>query len=146
MRHTVRRTLTVIFASLLLCVSSGTVASVAANPKASDTGADAAELPKHFLTGYWHNFVNDAGAVRLGEVSEEYDLVAVAFGEATTTPGEITFGVDSGLSDALGGYTDDDLKADVEALHQQGKQVVLSVGGERGQVNVGDAEIGRAHV
>ena len=135
----VRRTLVKIFAGLLLCATGGAVMPSAVAAGSPPGARGAADLPTHFLTGYWHNFVNDAGAVRLGDVSEEYDLIAVAFGEATGTPGEIAFGVDPGLSDALGGYTDDDLKADVEALHQEGKQVILSVGGERGQVNVGDA-------
>ncbi|MGH3357666.1 MAG: chitinase [Nocardioidaceae bacterium] len=137
-------------AALLLCVVGGLATPTAASTKASvgqprehaaaahQGERVAADLPKHFLTGYWHNFVNQAGAVRLGDVPAEYDLIAVAFGEATSTPGEITFGVDPALSDALGGYTDENLKADIEALHQRGKQVILSVGGELGQVNVGD--------
>ncbi|HLR83433.1 MAG TPA: chitinase [Nocardioidaceae bacterium] len=138
--HTlVRRTLTAILASLLSCALLTATASTGAATGTYDDSASSAPLPKHFLTGYWHNFVNDAGAMRLSDVPDEYDLVAVAFGEATTTPGEIGFAVDPGLSDALGGYTDADLKADVEALHERGKKVVLSVGGERGQVQVGDA-------
>ncbi|MEU4515278.1 cellulose binding domain-containing protein [Nonomuraea wenchangensis] len=96
-------------------------------------------LPKHFLTGYWHNFVNAATELRLSAVPAEYDLVAVAFGEATTTPGQVAFAVDAGLSAALGGYTDAQFRADVQALHQRGKKVILSVGGEAGRVQVADA-------
>lgn len=139
MSDPLRRTLTAILASVLLCATITAGASTSATTRASDDNASAAQLPKHFLTGYWHNFVNQAGAVRLADIPDEYDLIAVAFGEATTTPGEISFGVDPDLSAALGGYTDADLKSDVEALHQRGKQVILSVGGERGQVQVGDA-------
>ncbi|UYM05170.1 chitinase [Solicola gregarius] len=133
-----RRLLAAILALLLLCAAGGLAAGAAAAPRADRTDRAAAELPKHFLTGYWHNFVNQAGAVRLGDVPDEYDVVAVAFGEATTTPGEVTFGVDPDLSSALGGYTDEDLKSDVDALQQRGKRVILSVGGELGQVQVGD--------
>jgi chitinase len=100
--------------------------------------ASAAELPRHFLTGYWHNFVNPAAELRLSDVPAEYDLVAVAFAEATSTPGAVTFGVDAGLSAALGGYGDDQFKADVAALHARGTEVILSVGGEAGRVSVGD--------
>jgi chitinase len=97
------------------------------------------DLPKHFLTGYWHNFVNPAVELRLSAVPDEYDLIAVAFGEATASPGEVTFAVDGELATALGGYTDAQFKADVQALKQRGKKVILSVGGEAGRVQVADA-------
>ena len=96
----------------------------------------------HFLTGYWHNFVNPATELRLSAVPDEYDLVAVAFAEATATPGAVTFGVDPGLSTALGGYTNDQFKADVATLKSRGKKVILSVGGEAGRVSVGDVDVG----
>ena len=96
-------------------------------------------LPAHFLTGYWHNFDNPANEIRLRDVPSTYDLVAVAFAEATGTPGAVTFGIDPGLSAALGGYTDADFKADVATLHSRGKKVILSIGGERGTVSVNDA-------
>jgi chitinase len=72
-------------------------------------------------------------------VPGEYDLVAVAFGEATARAGEVVFGVDPGLSASLGGYTDAQFKADVAALHAAGKKVILSVGGERGAIQVSSA-------
>jgi chitinase len=96
-------------------------------------------LPKHFLTGYWHNFDNPATELKLAAVPRNYDLVAVAFAEATGTPGAVSFGVDPGLSAAVGGYTDDQFKADVATLHARGQKVVVSVGGERGAISVGDA-------
>ncbi|HEY0701114.1 MAG TPA: cellulose binding domain-containing protein [Micromonospora sp.] len=96
-------------------------------------------LPAHFLTGYWHNFDNPAVELRLRDVPAEYDLVAVAFGEATSVPGAVTFAVDPGRSTALGGYTDADFTADVATLHGRGKKVILSVGGETGRVAVNDA-------
>ncbi|GAB3456425.1 chitinase [Actinophytocola sediminis] len=106
---------------------------------ATTAGCPQADLPRHFLTGYWHNFVNPATELRLSDVPGEYDLIAVAFAEATSTPGQVTFGVDSGLSSALGGYTDAQFKADVAALRSQGKKVILSVGGETGRVAVSDS-------
>ncbi|WP_433649228.1 chitinase [Micromonospora zamorensis] len=97
------------------------------------------DLPKHLLTGYWHNFDNPAVELRLRDVPNEYDLVAVAFAEATATPGALTFGIDPGLAAALGGYTDADFTADVRTLHSRGKRVILSVGGETGRVAVNNA-------
>ncbi|MFG3711279.1 chitinase [Micromonospora sp. NPDC049460] len=96
-------------------------------------------LPKHILTGYWHNFDNPAVELRLRDVPNEYDVVAVAFAEATATPGAVTFAVDPGLSAALGGYTDADFSADVRTLQSRGKKVIISVGGETGRVAVNDA-------
>jgi chitinase len=103
------------------------------------TGCPQANLPRHLLTGYWHNFVNPAVELRLSAVPNEYDVVAVAFAEASATPGAVTFGVDPGLSAALGGYTNDQFKADVATLKGRGKKVILSVGGEAGRVTVGDS-------
>ncbi|MGN9779000.1 chitinase [Micromonospora sp. H33] len=96
-------------------------------------------LPKHILTGYWHNFDNPAVELRLRDVPAEYDVVAVAFAEAAATPGAVTFAVDPGLSAALGGYTDADFSADVRTLKSRGKKVIISVGGETGRVAVNDA-------
>jgi chitinase len=102
-------------------------------------GCQQADLPKHTLTGYWHNFVNPATELRLSAVPNEYDVVVIAFAEASATPGAVTFRVDPELSSALGGYTDDQFKADVATLHGRGKKVILSVGGEAGRVSVGDS-------
>ncbi|MDH6459911.1 chitinase [Micromonospora sp. A200] len=96
-------------------------------------------LPKHLLTGYWHNFDNPAVELRLRDVPAEYDIVAVAFGEATATPGAVAFAVDPGLSAALGGYPDAQFTADVQTLRSRGQKVILSVGGETGRVAVNDA-------
>jgi chitinase len=96
-------------------------------------------LPAHTLTGYWHNFVNGSVALRLRDVPSTYDVVDVAFATATGTPGAVAFGVDPGLSTALGGYTDANLAGDVTTLHARGAKVVLSVGGEAGTVSVGNA-------
>lgn len=103
------------------------------------TAPPATGLPRHFLTGYWHNFDNAAVELRLRDVPAEYDLIAVAFAEATATPGAVTFGIDPGLSRSLGGYTDAEFKADVAALRARGKKVIISVGGETGRVTVDDA-------
>lgn len=96
-------------------------------------------LPKHALIGYWHNFINGSTALRLRDVASAYDLIVIAFAEATSTPGAVTFSIDPGLSSALGGYTSADFKADVAWMHARGKKVIISVGGEKGRVSVGNA-------
>ncbi|WP_336050104.1 chitinase [Streptomyces sp. CA2R101] len=91
---------------------------------------------KHAVTGYWQNFNNGATVQKLSDVPGQYDIIAVAFADATTTPGAVTFALDSA---GLGGYTVDQFKADIKAKQAAGTAVVLSVGGERGTVSVNDA-------
>ncbi|MBB5872391.1 chitinase [Allocatelliglobosispora scoriae] len=97
-------------------------------------------LPKHLLTGYWQDFTNGATPLRLSAVPTSYDLIAVAFANANPSQaGGVTFAVDPGLSTALGGYSDAQFKADINTLHARGQRVVISVGGEKGNVSVSSA-------
>ena len=106
----------------------------------STGGGGGGTLPKHMLTGYWQDFVNSAKPLRLSAVPSGYNLVAVAFADADSAhPGGVTFSVDSGLSSALGGYTDAQFKADVSTLHSRGQKVIVSVGGQNGAISVGDS-------
>ncbi|MFF5803332.1 chitinase [Streptomyces sp. NPDC012746] len=93
-------------------------------------------VPKHALTGYWQNFNNGATVQKLSDVSAQYDIIAVSFADATTTPGAITFNLDSA---GLGGYTVAQFKADIAAKKAAGKSVILSIGGEKGTISVGDS-------
>ncbi|EPH40617.1 chitinase [Streptomyces aurantiacus] len=90
-------------------------------------------VPKHAVTGYWQNFNNGATVQKLSQVQNQYDIIAVAFADATGTPGQVTFNLDSA---GLGGYTVDQFKADIKAKQAAGKSVIISVGGERGAVAV----------
>ncbi|MFE7031527.1 chitinase [Streptomyces sp. NPDC057621] len=93
-------------------------------------------LPKHAVTGYWQNFNNGATVQKISDVPSQYDIIAVSFADATSTPGAVTFNLDSA---GLGGYTVDQFKADVQAKKAAGKKVIISIGGERGTVAVNDA-------
>ncbi|KRV46872.1 chitinase [Wenjunlia vitaminophila] len=112
-------------------------AAVTVTTKESSGGGD---VPKHALTGYWQNFDNGAALQRLGDVQSQYDIIAVAFADATTQPGAITFNLDPTLASKLGGYTKADFIADIQAKQAQGKKVILSVGGEKGTISVGSTE------
>ncbi|MFC9286742.1 chitinase [Streptomyces sp. NPDC057052] len=92
-------------------------------------------VPKHAVTGYWQNFDNGATVQRISDVPAQYDIIAVAFADATTTPGAVGFTLDSA---GLKGYTVDQFKADIKAKQAAGKKVIISVGGERGTVTVND--------
>ncbi|MFD8631546.1 chitinase [Streptomyces sp. NPDC059533] len=93
-------------------------------------------VPKHALTGYWQNFNNGATVQKISDVSSQYDIIAVSFADATTTPGAIAFNLDSA---GLGGYTVAQFKADISAKKAAGKSVILSIGGEKGTISVNDS-------
>ncbi|KUM88740.1 MULTISPECIES: chitinase [Streptomyces] len=110
---------------------SGTVTGTTS----ASTGTGGGAVPKHAVTGYWQNFNNGATVQKLSAVQSQYDIIAVAFADATTTPGAVTFTLDSA---GLGGYTVDQFKADIKAKQAAGKKVVVSVGGQNGTVSVSD--------
>ncbi|MFJ6390564.1 chitinase [Streptomyces sp. NPDC091972] len=112
---------------------SGRSGSVTARTAA--TGSGGGSVPKHAVTGYWQNFNNGATVQKLSAVQSQYDIIAVAFADATTTPGAVTFNLDSA---GLGGYTVDQFKADIRAKQAAGKKVIVSVGGQNGTVAVND--------
>jgi chitinase len=103
------------------------------------TGPSGGSLPAHVLTGYWQDFVNGATPLRLSAVPTTYDLIAVAFANATGTPGAVSFDVDPDLSSALGGYTDANFAADIATVHARGQKVIISVGGQNGTISVSDS-------
>ncbi|SEC71066.1 Chitinase [Streptomyces sp. 2131.1] len=108
-------------------VSGRTAKSGSTNPNPGTS------VPKHAVTGYWQNFNNGATVQKLSDVPANYDIIAVSFADATTTPGAVTFNLDSA---GLNGYTVDQFKADIKAKQAAGKNVIISVGGEKGSVSV----------
>ena len=139
-RRTLGAGLTAAVATAALAVTGLATGHAAAAdaPQGDDAAAAApirADLPKHAVTGYWQNFDNGASVQRLSDVPDDYDIIAVAFADATGTPGEVTFNLDS---EGLGGYSEDDFKADIKAKQEAGKKVIISVGGQNGTVSVGD--------
>ncbi|HJP73425.1 MAG TPA: glycoside hydrolase family 18 protein [Pseudonocardiaceae bacterium] len=102
-------------------------------------------LPAHVLTGYWQDFTNGAQALKLSSVPTSYGLVAVAFANAdSSNDGGVTFSVDSGLSSALGGYSDSQFTSDIATLHSRGQKVIISVGGQNGTISVGSSSAASA--
>jgi chitinase len=93
-------------------------------------------VPKHAVTGYWQNFNNGATVQKISDVPANYDIIAVAFADATSTPGAVSFTLDT---NGLGGYTVDQFKADIAAKHAAGKSVIISIGGQNGTISVSDS-------
>ncbi|MFF8830367.1 chitinase [Streptomyces sp. NPDC015131] len=89
-------------------------------------------VPRHAVTGYWQNFDNGAAVQKLRDVPAHYDIIAVSFADSTATPGRIVFNLDP----AVGYASVADFKADVAAKKAAGKSVIISVGGEKGNVTI----------
>ncbi|MFJ9962277.1 chitinase [Streptomyces avermitilis] len=102
----------------------------------ASSGGGGGSVPKHAVTGYWQNFNNGAKVQKISDVQSQYDIIAVAFADATSTPGAVSFSLDSA---GLGGYTVDQFKADIKAKQAAGKKVVISIGGQNGTVSVNDS-------
>ncbi|WP_435300393.1 glycosyl hydrolase family 18 protein [Timonella sp. A28] len=123
-------------ASMAVLVSMG-IASANAMNRTETAPAAAASTPHQWLTGYWHNFNNGSTILKLRDVPQAYNLVAVAFAEsAPGVPGGISFTLES---QELGGYTVEEFKADIKAVQAQGRKVILSVGGEKAHVSISNA-------
>ncbi|MFB7246884.1 chitinase [Streptomyces populi] len=103
---------------------------------AATGGGGGGTVPAHAVTGYWQNFNNGATVQKLSAVQSQYDIIAVAFADATSTPGAVSFTLDSA---GLGGYTVDQFKADIKAKQAAGKKVIISIGGQNGTVSVSDS-------
>lgn len=110
--------------------------STAVTARTNESGGGGGDLPRHAVTGYWQNFNNGAAVQKISDVPSQYDIIAVAFADATGTPGAVTFNLDSA---GLNGYTVAQFKADVRAKQAAGKKVIISVGGEKGTVSVNDS-------
>ncbi|MFF4169336.1 chitinase [Streptomyces sp. NPDC001744] len=94
-------------------------------------------LPAHALVGYLHaGFANGSGYVRMADVPDSWDVINLAFGEPiSVTSGDIRFtlcpatecpNVESGA----------EFKAAIKAKQAAGKKVLISIGGQNGQVQL----------
>jgi chitinase len=124
---------------------SGSVSATTTSSGGGGTPPGGGSLPAHVLTGYWQDFTNGAQSLKLSSVPTSYGLVAVAFANADSSgDGGVTFDVDSGLSSALGGYTDAQFTSDIATLHSRGQKVIISVGGQNGTISVGSSSAANA--
>ncbi|TYB45654.1 chitinase [Actinomadura chibensis] len=97
-----------------------------------DTG-----LPKHALIGYLHSsFANGSGYVRMADVPDAWDIIDLAFGEPTSvTSGDIRF-TRCPVTECKNVESDEEFIAAIRAKQAQGKKVLISIGGEKGQVQL----------
>ncbi|MGW4565701.1 chitinase [Streptomyces sp. NPDC004561] len=117
--------------------SAKSAAVTATTAPGTGTGGGSAGLPAHALVGYLHaSFANGSGYTRLADVPDSWDVIDLAFGEPTSpTSGDIRFNR-CPVTDCPNAESDADFKAAVKARQAAGKKVLISIGGQNGQVQL----------
>ncbi|WP_017235890.1 carbohydrate binding domain-containing protein [Streptomyces sp. SS] len=103
----------------------------------SGGGGGGGGLPAHALVGYLHaSFANGSGYTRMADVPDSWDVVNLAFGEPTSvTSGDIRFGL-CPVAECPGVESPAEFKAAIKAKQAAGKKVLISIGGQNGQVQL----------
>lgn len=113
-----------------ISVPSNQVNATTLPPNNGGGGGNNGQVPGRALVGYWHNFENGSGFIRLRDVSRDFDVINLSFGEPV--PGSrstIQFVPDVRTSAT-------EIQADVAQLKSEGKKVLLSIGGANGTVEL----------
>ncbi|MFJ3632333.1 chitinase [Streptomyces sp. NPDC090112] len=100
-------------------------------------GGDGGGIPAHALVGYLHaSFANGSGYLRMADVPASWDVINLAFGEPTSvTSGDIRFRL-CPVAECPNVETPAEFKAAIKAKQAAGKKVLISIGGQNGQVQL----------
>ncbi|MER7744873.1 glycoside hydrolase family 18 protein [Streptomyces bacillaris] len=100
-------------------------------------GGSDGKLPARALVGYLHSsFANGSGYTRMADVPDSWDVINLAFGEPTTvTSGDIRFSL-CPVTECPNVESEADFKAAIKAKQAAGKKVLISIGGQNGQVQL----------
>ncbi|MER5631083.1 chitinase [Streptomyces nitrosporeus] len=112
-------------------------AAVSATTTQGGGGGGSGDLPAHALVGYLHSsFANGSGYTRMADVPDSWDVINLAFGEPTSvTSGDIRFSL-CPVAECPGVETEAEFKAAIKAKQAAGKKVLISIGGQNGQVQL----------
>ncbi|MFD3524186.1 chitinase [Streptomyces sp. NPDC058653] len=110
--------------------------AVTATTRPAD-GGNGADLPAHALVGYLHSsFANGSGYTRMADVPDSWDVINLAFGEPTSvTSGDIRFSL-CPVAECPNVESAAEFKAAIKAKQAAGKKVLISIGGQNGQVQL----------
>ncbi|MFE7628267.1 chitinase [Streptomyces sp. NPDC057509] len=102
-----------------------------------DDGSTSTQLPPHALVGYLHSsFANGSGYTRMADVPDSWDVIDLAFGEPTSvTSGDIRFSL-CPVAECPNVESEAEFKAAIKAKQAAGKKVLISIGGQNGQVQL----------
>ncbi len=106
------------------------------NIRVTSSGGGTDPLPARILNGYWHNFFNGTNLIKLKDVSPNWDVINVSFAvpKFSAADGEIGFELSSDFN-AIN-YTEAEFRSDMQLLQSQGKKIIISIGGQDGQVQL----------
>ncbi|MFJ7772957.1 chitinase [Streptomyces sp. NPDC097107] len=112
-------------------------ATVTATTTEGSAGGGGSDLPAHALVGYLHaSFANGSGYTRMADVPDSWDVIDLAFGEPTSvTSGDIRF-ERCPVAECPNVESDAEFKAAIKAKQAAGKKVLISIGGQNGQVRL----------
>ena len=112
-------------------------ATVTATTTSGGGGGNPGRLPTHALVGYLHaSFANGSGYTRMADVPDSWDVINLAFGEPTSvTSGDIRFSL-CPATECPGVESPAEFKAAIKAKQAAGKKVLISIGGQNGQVQL----------
>ncbi|MFF8293078.1 chitinase [Streptomyces sp. NPDC016309] len=112
-------------------------ATVTATTAPGGTTPPGQGLPAHALVGYLHaSFANGSGYTRMADVPDSWDVIDLAFGEPTSvTSGDIRFRL-CPVAECPNAEPAADFKAAIRAKQAAGKKVLISIGGQNGQVQL----------
>jgi chitinase len=119
-----------------LTAVAGTTA-VAIPAVAIPATAAPADVPRHALIGYLHaSFANGSGYTRMADVPDAWDIIDLAFGEPTSpTSGDIRFQL-CPVAECPNVESEAEFIAAIKDKQAAGKKVLLSIGGQNGQVQL----------
>ncbi|SDG59236.1 Chitinase [Sinosporangium album] len=95
------------------------------------------QLPKRVMVGYLHaSFANGSGYTKMRDVPNEWDVINLAFGEPTSvTSGDIRF-AQCPAAECPNVESEADFIAGIREKQALGKKVLISIGGQNGQVQL----------
>ncbi|MYY05459.1 glycoside hydrolase family 18 protein [Streptomyces sp. ATexAB-D23] len=116
---------------------SATTAEGGGGDDGGDDGSTSTQLPPHALVGYLHSsFANGSGYTRMADVPDSWDVIDLAFGEPTSvTSGDIRFSL-CPVAECPNVESEAEFKAAIKAKQAAGKKVLISIGGQNGQVQL----------
>lgn len=116
---------------------SAAVSATTTQGGGGDDGSTSTQLPPHALVGYLHSsFANGSGYTRMADVPDSWDVIDLAFGEPTSvTSGDIRFSL-CPVAECPNVESEAEFKAAIKAKQAAGKKVLISIGGQNGQVQL----------
>ncbi|MEV0675677.1 cellulose binding domain-containing protein [Actinosynnema sp. NPDC050436] len=106
-------------------------------PTTTTTSTPPTGLPKRVLVGYLHaSFANGSGYTRMKDVSPDWDIINLSFAEPTSvTSGDLRF-QQCPVAECPNVEPEAEFIAGIREKQAQGKKVLISIGGQNGQVQL----------